>query len=807
MYGIVQDLRFALRVLTRSRGYTLTAVLTLAIGIGAATAIFTIMHGLLLEPLPYREPDRLVTVRADTKNASRAPLTAPEVQELRGAGLFDGVGAMNVVDGSLTGDADMESVTAASATENFLAVMGVVPAQGRHFVLREDMGSSSVTGVMISHELWQRRYGGAPNIVGSRIDVNNLPVSVIGVLPRDFRLHLDPALEVPERIDLWFPRGLEGGPRDRGDITVARLKPGNTHEQAQAALDAMAVRLVEQFGGSAYPDRRLTLIASPLQEDVVRAIRPPLVALMAGVTILLLISCANVAHLSLARGSTRSRELAMRQALGAAPGRLIQHLLIESLVLGAGAGAMGLVFAYWGVGVLRGIAGTYLPRVDQIAIGAPVLLFTVAVSLIAVIAFGLAPALISSRRDLLQGLRAGAATGGAAPDHGRLRMLLVISEVALLFVLLVAGGLVLRTVSHLQQVSLGFTPDGRVVVRTEVAPRLFRDPLKREAFYRSAVDAVASMPGVEGVSAGAPLPLEGARVNQPFALDDQPTSDLRTASKFVAWTGFFRTMGIRLIAGREFTDDDRFGKRRVIVVDSALARTLWPNQAAIGQRLWLDPKGKEPGWAEVVGVVDHVHAETLRAAGGPQIYLPFHMFPRTSMSLVVRGNASAAALAPELRRRVQSLGGHRPVHAVLPLTSYVDDETADGRFALFVFGVLGAIGLAIGTIGLYGVLAYSTSRRLHEFGLRMALGARPIELFRLVVGQTLKTTATGIVLGAIVAALLTRYLQSLLFQVSPLDPWTFGGVALLLAAVAMAAAYVPARRAVRVDPTIALKAE
>jgi putative ABC transport system permease protein len=806
MPGILQDLRFAVRVLARSLGYTLTAALTLAVGIGATTSIFTIVSGVLLEPLPYPDPDRLVIVRADTKGATRALLSSPEVDELRRSGLFLDVGSMNIVDGSLTGDTDMETVTAASATERFLPVLGVVPALGRHFVLHEDMGQTTVTGVIISFELWQRHYGGAPNIVGSHIDVNNLSVTVVGVLPRGFRVHLDPGLDTPARIDLWFPRGLDGGPTDRSEITVARLPRGVTREQAQASLDGLAVRLVDQYP-AAYADRRLTLHAAPLQDDLVRTVRPALVALMAGVALLLLISCANVAHLTLARGSTRARELAVRQALGAEPRRLAQHLIVESLVLGAVAGVLGLLVAYWGVAVLRGVAGTYLPRVDQIAIDLPVLLFNAAVSVLAVVIFGLAPAVMASRRDLLHGLRAGAASGGAAPGEGRLRTLLLISQVALLFVLLVAGGLVLRTVSRLQQVALGFRPDGVVVARTEVAPRLFRDPLKREAFYRSAVDAVASIPGVEAASMGAPLPLEGGRFTQPFALSDAPGSPLRRAAKYVAWTGYFQTMGIRLIEGRTFTDDDRTGHRRVIVIDAALAQSLWAGRAATGARLWLDPKGATPGWAEIIGVVDHVHADTLRATGGPQMYLPYHLFPRTSMSLIVRSHASAAALGPELRKRVEALGGHRPVHAVLPLASYVADETADGRFALFVFAVLGAIGLTIGAAGLYGVLAYATSRRMHEIGVRMALGARPVGVFRMVAAQSVQATAIGIGLGAVAAALLTRSLQSLLFEVSPLDPWTFGGVALLLLLVAMAASYVPARRAVRVDPTIALKAE
>lgn len=808
MPAILQDLRFAVRVLARNPGYAVTAVLTLAVGIGAATAIFTVLSRVLLEPLPYREPERLVILRADTATATQALLSSQEVAELRLSGFFDRVGAMNLVEGSLTGEGDMESVTAASATDSFLRVLGVDPLLGRHLSLREDVSDEVVSGVVISYELWQRHYGLAPDTLGRRIDVNNLPVTVVGILPRGFRVHLDPRLAVPERIDLWFPRDLEGTPPERFEITVARLKAGVTPAQAQTMLDGISARVVGQYPG-AYPERQLTLRGSPLQDDMGRSVRPALVALMAAVSILLLMSCANVAHLTLARGSVRVRELAVRQALGATPRRLIRLLIMESLLLGAAAGLVGLLLGHWGVSVLRTVAaaGAHIPRIEQVAIDLPVLLFTVLISVGAVAAFGLVPALLAARRDLLPGLRTGAASGGAAHGEGRLRSLLVISEVALLFVLLVAGGLVLRAVTELQRVPLGFQPDGVIVARTEIAGRFFRDPLKREAFYRSAIAAVAGMPGVQTVSLGAPLPLDGGRAEQLFAKDDQPSSPPQTASRSVIWAGYLRTMGIPLLDGRELTDDDLAAHRRAIVVDETLARALWPGRSAVGQQLWLDPKRKTAGWAEVVGVAGAVQSDTLRAAGRGLIYTPYHLSPRVSMSLIVRSDATAAALAPELKRRIEGLGGRRPVHAVLPLRAYVDDQAADGRFALFVFSVLGIVGLAVGMAGLYGVLAYTTAKRMHEIGVRLALGARPLAVCLLVAGRSLAATAAGILLGAIAAGLVTRYLQTLLFQVSPLDPRTFAAVAGLLLLVALAASIIPARRALRADPKSALGAE
>jgi putative ABC transport system permease protein len=806
MPGIVQDLRFAGRVLRRNPGYAASAVLPLAVGIGAATAIFTILNAVLLQPLPYREPDRLVVVRAETNTATHALLTSPEVGELRRAGLFDDIGSMNVVEGSLTDAGEMETVTAASATDTFLRALGVTPMLGRHLSLREDVSKDVVSGIIISDELWQRHYGGAPDILGKRVEVNNIPVTIVGVLPRGFRVHLDPTLAVPTRIDVWFPRDLEGPARERFEITVARLKPGVTRAQAQAALDGLAPRLVAQYP-EAYADRRLALRASLLQDDLVRAVRPALLALMAGVALLLVMCCANVAHLTLARGSSRARELAVRLSLGAERRRVIQHLLIEHVLLGAMAGAAGLLLAYWSLGVLRAAAGAHLPRVDRIQLDPAVLAFNALISLAAVALVGIAPAIIASRRHPLDGLRSGGGRDDRAAGDSRLRTILIVSEVALLFVLLVAGGLVLRTVSRLQHVPLGFHPDRLIVARTEIAGRFVRDPLQREDLFRRVVETVAAIPGVERVSLGGPLPLEGSRVTQTFAIDDRPESARQAASRFVVWSGYFQTMGMPLQAGREFTDADNAEHRRVIVIDASLARTLWPGREAVGQRLWLDPRAQTAGWAEVVGVVPHVHAETLRAAGRAQIYVPYHLSPRVSMSVIARTPASAASLAPELRARIERLGGRRPVHAVLPLTSYIDEETADGRFALFVFGMLGVLGLVIGMAGFYGVLAYATSRRLHEIGVRLALGARPLAIIRVVAGHSLKATAAGILLGVLIASLLTRSLQALLFDVSPLDPWTFTAVAVLLLLIALLASVIPVSRALQVDPKRALQAD
>jgi len=804
--GVLQDLRFGFRLLARSPRYSAVAALTLAVGIGATTSIFTVVDGVLLRALPYRDPDCLVILRADASAAKRAPLSRPEIEDLQQLKLFDDVGSMNPVEGSLTGDEGMESVSSASATLNFLQVLGVTPLLGRHFSPAEDTGRQFVAGVIISYELWQRHYGGDPDIIGRRIETNNIPVSVVGVLPRGFRLYLDPGLSVPSRIDLWFPIPRSGSRTSRYQVTVARLKPGMTRERAQAELDALAVRLAATYP-AAYPGGQLSLHITGFRDDVVASVRPVLLSLLVGVAMLLLISCANVAHLTLARGSVRTRELAIRQALGAGPRRLIQHMLVESLLLGVAGGVGGLLLTLWGVDALRAVAGTYLPRLEQIVINTTALLFNGAASVVAVTVFGLAPALVASRSDVCHGLRVGAGTGGRAQGGSRLRTALITTEVALTLVLLVAGALVLQTVHRLQRVDLGYRPHHVVVARTEVAPQLFRDPLRREAFYRDAVAAVRALPEVEAVALGRPLPLEGIHDEQLYAIDDRSSTEERRAARTIVSPGYFSTMGIRLLAGRDFSEADAATHRPVVILDISLARELWRDETAVGRRLMLNPRGTTPGWVDVIGIVDHTRADTLRAAGRPQIYVPYHLSSPSSASLVIRSRATAAALAPMLKDTIERLGGHRPVHAVLALESYVAEDMADGRFALFVFGALGAVGLTIASAGLYSVVSYTTARRTHEIGVRIALGARPLAIFRLVVGDSVRSTAAGVIIGLGLAAVLTHSIQSLLFEVSPLDALTFIGVAVLLVVVALAASYSPARRAVVVDPVIALQSD
>jgi putative ABC transport system permease protein len=459
------------------------------------------------------------------------------------------------------------------------------------------------------------------------------------------------------------------------------------------------------------------------------------------------------------------------------------------------------------VDLLRIVAGTYLPRLEQIVMSVTALMFNGVASLVAVVAFGLAPAITASRGDVCDGLRAGAATGGRAPGSGRLRAALITTEVGLSLVLLVAGGLVLRTVYRLQQVDLGFRPDHIVVARTEVAPQLFRDPLRREAFYRDAIAAVRALPEVDAVALGHPLPLEGVHDLQKYAVDERSSTEERVAARYVVSPGYFQTMGIRVLAGRDFSDGDGATHRPVVIVDAMLARELWPGEAPVGRRILLDPHGKSPVWADVIGVVGHTRADALRAVGRPQIHVPYYLSSISSPSLVIATHAGAVTLAPLLKQTIERLGGHRPVHAVLSLESYVTDDMADGRFALFVFGLLAAIGLVIAAAGLYSVVSYATAQRTHEIGVRIALGARASAILGLVVGQSVKSTTLGVLIGVGIAALLTRYLQSLLFEISPLDPLTFGGVALILLIVALAASYFPARRALRVDPMIALRAE
>ncbi len=775
-----------------------------ALGIGATTAVFSVVRGVLLQPLPYREPNRLVLFRADLPGYVHQPaLTAEEYVALRErTDLFDAVAIINPSEGSLTTPDQMEAVTAASASDNFLDALGVTPALGRA-VSHRDAGTEWITAVDISYELWQRHWHGDLEIVGKRTEVNNIPVTIAGVLPRGFRLYLGPGVDVPPQIDAWYPRAA-GYDRDpfRGQIVIARLNRGLGLAAAQAAVDAMTKTLVASRPAS-YRTGAVRLSLSTLDQDVVSEVRPALIALAVAVAFVLLVACANLTNLLLARATARSRELAVRVSIGASRGQIVRQLLAEGLVVGGlGAGA-GLILAQWCVAALLGLAPATLPRREAIAVDTTMAGVAIAVSMICTLLVSLIPAWHATKSDVAGMLKQDPASSRRAAT---MRGLLIASQLALSLALLVGAGLMMRAFVNMRAVPLGFDPHRAVAINVPLQVQRFNagdldeSRAKRLAFYHELADSVRRLPGVDEVGIGLPVPLGGASIPQRFSAG--PGEPEHPAAGLLALGSYLNVLRVPLVDGRYFTVDD--DNRPVVIVDQRLAELLGSPRAVVGRRLLL--AGLRPQSAEIIGVVRHVQTEGLREAGLPQIWMMYATKSYSSLNVIVRA-ANPMALVPAVEAAVQRLGPGRPVHDVRLLDDYVADASADTRFALFVLAAFAALAVILTAVGVYGVAAYATARRAREIALRLALGADRARIVSLVVREGLVWTIVGLAVGAVAARGLTRYLQSLLFHVTAGDALTFIIVAAVLGLVALAATALPAIRAVRVDPMLALRSE
>jgi putative ABC transport system permease protein len=810
METFLQDLRYGARMLLKKPGFTVVAVVTLALGIGANTAIFSVINGVLLRSLPYREPERLVALwetnpKLGTESRNRNEVAMGNFLDWRSQSeSFEQVGALYYANTNLTGTGEPERIQSAIVTVNLFETLGLEPVNGRSFLPEEEKPGSPRT-VVVSHELWQRRFGADPNLVGKTFTLNGNPTTVIGIMPAGFELQFPSN----RQIEMWFPMRIDAANADRRShylYVLGRLKEAASVEQAKSEMTAIAARLQQQ-----YPDTNAEKSANviSLQSQLIGDVRSYLYVLFAAVGFVLLIACANVANLLLVRVGARHKEIAIRQALGASRGRLIRQLLTEAIVLSFIGGLLGLLLARWGIDFLVALAPSDVPRLGEIKMHTAVFGWTFAVSILAGVLFGLAPALAASKPDLNESLKesGGRSTGGA--QRNRIRNLLVVSEVALALVLLICAGLMIKSFMRLQQVKPGFEPDGLLTMSISLPSQKYNDSQKANLFFDQLFERVKAVPGVEAVGGTDPLPLSSSNATTGFVVEGGPLlpmADRPEVGERAVTPGYFETMRVPVLKGRSFTEQDRSDTPLVIIVNEALARRYWPDEEVIGKRLGFNEADKQ-NWYEIVSIVGNVKHDRLTAESKPELFFAYRQYPKNFMSLVVRASSDPASLSAALREQVLAVDKDQPVFDIKTMNERMSKSMAQNRFVMLLLTVFSALALILAAVGIYGVMSYAVSQRTHEIGIRLALGAQTGDVLKMVVGQGLALTLAGVAAGVVGAVALTRLMASLLFEVSATDWLTFTLVALLLTGVALIACFVPARRATRVDPMVALRYE
>ena len=805
MSTLIQDLRYGFRTLLKAPGFTAIAVATLALGIGANTAIFSVVHAVLLRRLPYPDPGRLVVLREEQVRIGKMGVAWPTFLDWKAQSrTLSSLAGYRANEMTISDTREPQVLRVGEVSAALFPLLGAKAALGRLFVESDDRPEAPPT-VVLSDELWRSRFGSDADIVGKTVRLDAVPHTVIGVLPRGFSFF-------PRRVELYRPVGLYGAERtwlNRGNHTglrvLARLAPGATLGGARSEIAGIMRQLERQ-----YPDTNAGQFATmaPLAEEMFHDYQPALWTLLAAVGVVLLIACVNVAHLQLARSAGRQRELAIRAALGAGRGRIVRQLVTESVLISGIGGSLGLLVAAWAIGPLVRLAPTAIPRLAETRIDPGVLAFTLAVSLATGILFGMTPAISASRPDPQAALGEGSRGSTAGRSRQRFRTLLFVSEVALAFVLVIGSGLLIRSLARLRAVSPGFQAEHVLALDVAIPDARYPTDEARALFYRKSVEALRPLPGVESASAVYCPPLTGKCWGSIYLLSDRPAppqAELPSAHWNVIEPGYFSTLAIPLRRGRAFTDADRADSAKVVIVNETFARKWWPNGDALGKSVkqgW--PKDPTP-FREIVGVVGDVRQDGLDTPALPEVFIPWTQNPMSSMTLLLRVNGSPRSVEKAAMAAVRSIDPDQSVSNVTPLTGYLSDSVADRRFTTLLLGFFAALALLLASVGIYGVVAYGVAERRREIGIRTALGARPADVLALVVKGALRLAAVGILVGGVAALGLSRFLSSLLFGIAPSDPATFGGVAVLLSAVVLAACVIPARSALRVDPNTALR--
>ena len=807
MDTLLQDIRYAVRMLLKKPGFTAVAVLTLALGIGANTAIFTVVDAALLRSLPYKEPDRLVHLWETNQQQEfhQREASYPDYLDWRERNhSFDEMAGYSRGSFTLTGREAPERIQGAAVTSSFFSTLGVEAIHGRTFYPDEDKpGGENI--VILSHGLWERRFGGDTSIIGQSITLSGRPFTVIGILPPSFKFAL------ASEADLWIalrPSPMQVERRYMHWLNViARLKPEVSTEQARADMKAVAARIAEQdqqyHSGS-------DISVVELQEQVVGAVKPILIVLLAAVGFVLLIACANVANLLLARSAARQKEMAIRTALGASRLRVVRQLLTESLLLALVGGAFGLVVAVWGIELLvaaipRSILVS-MPYLDNLAIDSSVLGFTCAMTLVTGLVFGLAPALQASKPEIQETLKDGSRSSTDSARH-RVRNILVVSEIALALVLLVGAGLMLKSLLRLLEVNTGFDSRNLLTMQIALPAARYSEAEKRAAFHQQLLTRIESLHGVKGAATVSVLPLVGGDTGG-FNVEGEPvTGEKRESNLRTISSNYFQVMGIPLIKGRYFTDYDNQTAPNVVIINQTLANRFFPGQEPLGKRI-IFTFGQPVPW-QIVGVVGDEKVVSLDARTIPVIYTPYLADLDSMMGVVVRADSDPETLVTAVRGEVAALDRDLPIYGVKTMEQMIAESPSTflRRYPALLIGIFAVVAAALAMIGIYGVVSYSVAQRTHEIGIRMALGASKRDILKLVVGQAAGLMIAGVGGGLIAAFAVTRLMESLLYEVSATDLMTFASVSVLLASVALFASYIPARRATKVDPMVALRYE
>jgi predicted permease len=822
MRTLIKDVAYAVRMLAKSPGFTLAAILSLAIGIGANTSIFSILDALLLRPLPYRDAGRLVILwnRSPGLNITQDWFSTAQYFDIKtGHHGFEQVAIAIGGNYNLTSRDEPERVGTIRVSSNLLPMLGQSAALGRTFSADEDSPGRPATAVL-SHGMWERHYGADPRMIGQSITLNGLSYEVVGIMPPDFSLPREvlPTLDGAEQADILLPLPLPAGAaqnRDHEDYNImGKLKPGVTTQQAQAEMDTITAGLRRDYPQVYPPNGGLTFGIVPLLEQVVGDVRPSLFVLLGAVGFVLVIACANVANLLLARAFARQKEIAVRTAMGASRWRIVRQLLTESVLLSLCGGALGVLFAFWSLHWIQLLGPKSVPRIHDIGIDGAVLLSTFLLSLVSGVLFGLAPALRISRLNLNATLRdVSRGSSGTSAVWGRgknFRQLLVVAELALCAMVLIGAALLIRSFRRLQSVSPGFNSRNVLTLELTLSSPKYKDPQVVLATYRDLWNRIEALPGVTASGAVTALPMSQMFEWGPITVEGRvltPGEKFINADQHIVSGHYFSAMEIPLLSGRFFNEQDNATSPKVVIIDEYMARQLWPDQNPIGKRIHYGGTADNEPWETVVGVVGRVKQYTLDADSRITLYRPQTQYPARAMNVVLRSGADPAALTAAVKRQIRALDSDLPLYNVRTMEQRLEESLARRRFSMLLLTLFACVALTLATIGTYGVMAYLVNQGTREIGIRIALGATPTGIIRLVIWKGMALAPSGVAVGLAGAFALSRLMRSLLFGVSPGDPVTFVAIALLLAIITLLGSYVQALRAAHIDPIVSLRYE